>query len=170
MLSNSGAQSSIDRINDSAILTMNGGTFKTGGLSEHGATNNTPGIGALTLQSSSIFNLGNGSSIIALANSSAQIWSGTLSIYNWTGLTAGGGTDQVYFGNDNTGLTATQLADITFYSDGGMTALGIAQILADGEIVPIAVPEPGTWASALLVSAGLAVQFLRKRRFRQASC
>ncbi len=161
MLSNTGASSSFDRINDSASLTMNGGTFKTSGLSEHGATNNTAGIGALTLQSSSVLNLGNGSSIIALANSSAQTWAGTLSIYNWTGLPTGGGTDQVYFGNDNTGLTAAQLADITFYSDSGVTALGIAQMLADGEIVPIAVPEPGTWVTGGMISLVLLVGMRR---------
>ncbi len=165
MLSNTGASASIDRINDSASLTMNGGTFKTGGLSEHGATNNTAGIGALTLQSSSILNLGNGSSVIAFANSNAQTWSGTLSIYNWSGLPTGGGTDQVYFGNDNTGLTATQLSEINFYSDNGMTALGIAQILADGEIVPIAVPEPGTWVASGLVSLAL-VTAARRRYLR----
>ncbi len=157
MLSNSGSSSSIDRINDAATMTLNGGTFKTGGLSEHGATNNTAGIGALTLQSNSIINLGNGASVIAFANSSSQAWtpSTTLSIYNWTGSPSGGGTDQVYFGNDNTGLTASQLAEITFYSDSGVTALGIAQILADGEIVPVAVPEPGTWFAAALLASTL---------------
>ena len=155
MLSNTGASSSTDRINDSATITMNGGTFKTGGLSEHGVTNNTAGIGALTLQSNSVLNLNNGSSIIAFANSSAQTWSGMLSIYNWAGSPSGGGTNQVYFGNDNTGLTAAQLADVIFYSDAGNTALGFAQILADGEIVPTAVPEPATWVAGGLISMAL---------------
>jgi len=91
-----------------------------------------------------------------------------LSIYNWSGSPSGNGSDQVYFGNDNTGLTATQLSEIAFYSDNGITALGIAQILADGEIVPIAVPEPGTWLSALLLSGGLALRVFRRARVRRA--
>lgn len=165
MLSNSGNSSTTDRINDNATMTMNGGTFKTTGLSEHGATNNTPGIGALTLQSSSIINLGSGSSVIAFANSSAQTWTGTLSIYNWSGSTSGNGTDQVYFGNDNTGLNAGQLSDVTFYSDSGITALGVAQILADGEIVPV--PEPATWFGAALTLA--AVAYSQRRRFSRKS-
>ena len=163
MLSNTGASSSTDRINDSATITMNGGIFKTGGLSEHGVTNNTAGIGALTLQSNSVLNLNNGSSIIAFANSSAQTWSGMLSIYNWAGSPSGGGTNQLYFGNDNTGLTAAQLADVIFYSDAGNTALGFAQILADGEIVPTAVPEPGTWVAGGLISVALLAS--ARRRF-----
>jgi hypothetical protein len=87
-------------------MTLNGGTFNTSGLSEHelsGATV-TPGIGALTLSSSSIIDLGSGASILAFANSSAQTWTGTLSIYNWSGISvAGKGTDQLYFGTDSTG-------------------------------------------------------------------
>jgi autotransporter-associated beta strand protein len=164
MLSDTGGSGSADRINDAATMTLNGGTFTTGGLSEHGATNNTAGIGALTLQSNSVLNLGNGASVIAFANSSAQAWAAsiTLSIFNWTGSPGGGGTDQVYFGNDNTGLTASQLAEINFFSDNGLTPLGVAQILGNGEIVPVAVPEPGTWVAGGLVCLAL-VKTARRR-------
>jgi autotransporter-associated beta strand protein len=77
LLAQSGVTASNDRINNSAAMELNGGTFNTGGLSEHGALNNTAGIGALTLQSSSIIDMGNGASI-CLANSLAQAASGTL--------------------------------------------------------------------------------------------
>ena len=77
-----------DQINHAATMTLNGGTFNTNG------TNQT--LGALTLQSSSIINLGSGSSVLAFANSSAQTWTGTLNIYNWSGSNSGGGTDQLF--------------------------------------------------------------------------
>ena len=136
--------SSNDRVNNAATMTLNGGTFNTAGLSEHGATSNTAGIGALTLQSSSIIDLGSGSSIIAFANSRLASWTGTLSIWNWSGTPlTGNGTDQLYFGNDNTGLTASQLSNINFYSDSGTTFISTAMILTDGEVVPVPEPERG---------------------------
>ena len=162
LLTQSGGTASTDRINNSATMTLNGGTFNTGGLSEHGASNNTAGIGALTLQASSIINMGSGSSIIAFADSHLASWTGTLKIYNWSGTQSGGGTDQLYFGSDATGLTAGQLSEINIYSDSGTTLLGVATILADGEIVPV--PEPSTYLAAAL--AVLATFYFQRRRIR----
>jgi fibronectin-binding autotransporter adhesin len=155
-----------DRINNNATMTLNGGTFNTGGLQEHGATNNTAGIGALTLQSSSVIDMASGTSILAFANSSANsvAW-GTgksLDIWDWTGTPlTGGGTDQLYFGSDATGLTASQLLEIHFYSGAG-TGLygGPTLILLDGEVVPV--PEPSTWVAAGLAFVALA--FTQRRR------
>lgn len=157
--------STTDRINDSATISLNGGTINTAGLSEHGASNNTPGMGALTLASNSIIDLANGASIIAFAPSGGQTWAGTLSIYNWTGTPGvGGGTDQLYFGNDASGLNSTQLSQIVFYSDSGTTPLGMGMILSNGEVTPV--PEPGTWAAAALALG--AVALTQRRRFRRA--
>lgn len=167
LLTQSGGTASIDRININAGMTLNGGTFNTGGLSEHGTVaNNQAGIGALTLQSSSIIDMGNGNSIIAFANSSAQSWTGTLSIYNWSGTQSGGGTDQLYFGTTSGGLTATQLGEINIYSDNGTTLLGIATILTDGEIVPV--PEPATWFAGSLAVIGIGGVWLQRARRRRA--
>jgi fibronectin-binding autotransporter adhesin len=163
----SGSGSVTDRINNSATMTLNGGTFNTGGLQEHGATNNTAGIGAVTLQSSSIIDMASGTSILAFANSSANsvAW-GTgrsLDIWNWTGTPlTGGGTDRLYFGNDATGLTASQLLEIHFYTGAGTGLYGDPTlILADGEVVPV--PEPSTWIGSALACAGLV--FMQRRRF-----
>jgi autotransporter-associated beta strand protein len=161
-----------DRIADAATMTLNGGTFATGGASEHGAANNDAGVGALTLQSSSIIDLGSGASILALANSSllAASWNGTLSIYNWSGtMVTGNGTDQLYFGNNALGLTASQLAQISFYSDNGSTFLGIGSwgLDLDGEVVPVVpVPEPSTWIGAGLALAAMA--WTQRRRLRRS--
>jgi fibronectin-binding autotransporter adhesin len=157
-------------INDNATMGLNGGTFVTGGMSEHGAANNDFGIGPLTLQSSSIIDLGNGSSILAFANSALLTgdWNGTLSIYNWSGTAINGnGTDQLYFGNNALGLTPSQLAQISFYSDNGSTFLGVGAwgIDLDGEVVPLtAVPEPSTWIGAALALG--AVGFTQRRKVR----
>jgi autotransporter-associated beta strand protein len=163
LASSSGA--STDRIRDAATMTLNGGTLNTGGLSEHGASNNTAGIGALTLQSTPIIDMGSATSIVAFANSSSASWSGTLNIYNWSGNpgpAGGNGTDQLFIGSDNTGLTATQLTEVQFFTGSGTGSYGIgALILANGEIVPI--PEPGTWAAGGLALGGLLCW--QRRRF-----
>ena len=167
LLAQSGGTSSIDRVNDSATITLNGGTFNTGGLSEYTVGSVKPGIGALTLSSSSIIDLASGASILAFANSSGPTWSGTLSIYNWSGtLIAGNGTDQVYFGTDNTGLTGTQLGQISFYSGAGTGFLGSATWGSDldGEVVPLApVPEPSTWIAAALAVGVVGWSVVRKK-------
>jgi autotransporter-associated beta strand protein len=168
LLLSESASPTTDRINDSSTMTLNGGTFNTGGLSEHGLSGvaSTPGMGALTLASSSTIDLAAGASIIAFAASGMQEWIGTLSVYNWSGTdTIGHGTDQLYFGTDSTGLTATQLSQIAFYSDSGGTFLGNGAFASgiDGEVVPV--PEPGTWFAAALAFGGAA--FTQRRRMRK---
>jgi hypothetical protein len=165
LLSQSGSATN-NRINNSSTMTLNGGTFNTAGLSEHelSGVTVTPGIGALTLSSNSTIDLGTGASILAFANSSAQTWSGTLSIYNWSGTpVVGDGTDQLYFGTDSTGLTTQQLSQIAFYSDSGTTFLGSADFVSglDGEVGPV--PEPATWFAAALVAG--ATGWSQRRRF-----
>jgi autotransporter-associated beta strand protein len=167
LLSQSGGPTT-DRINNSSTMTLNGGTFNTGGLSEHNLAGLavTPGIGALTLSNNSIIDLGAGASVIAFANSGAQTWSGMLSIYNWSGTpVAGHGTDQIYFGTDSTGLTLPQLSQISFYSDSGATLLGTAgfTIGMDGELGPV--PEPSTWVAASLAFGYIG--FTQRRRIRK---
>jgi hypothetical protein len=120
-------------------------------------------MGAVTLSSNSVIDLGGGASVIAFANSSAQTWTGTLSIYNWSGTPgAGNGTDQLYFGTDATGLTAEQLGQIAFYSDSGTTFLGWAGYAndLDGEVAPV--PEPSTWFATALALGALG--FTQRRR------
>jgi autotransporter-associated beta strand protein len=149
-----GTNATFDRINNAAPVNLSGGTINTAGLSEYTAVGSTvlPGMGALTLTSASTIDLSNLASIISFADSHNQTWTGSLRILNWTGtIGTGGGTDQVYFGTDPNGLTLAQLNQISFYSDGGTMLLGTAQILADGEIVPLEpIPEPATWIGAAL--------------------
>jgi virulence-associated protein VapD len=139
-----------NRIGDSVGITLNNGTLDTAGLSET--------VGMLTSMGTSVIGLGDGSIIFHFADSSSlsASWSGTLSIYDWTGSVLGGGTDQLYFGSDSNGLTMSQLDKISFYSGNGTGFLGLAQILSTGEVVPLsAVPEPATVLGALLLAIAL---------------
>jgi hypothetical protein len=144
-----------NRINDTAAIHLSNGTFDTAGTSET--------AGVFSLEGASVIDLGNLSSILRFAVSSGQTWSGTLSIYNWSGSDTGGGPDQLYFGASSAGLTSLQLAQISFYSDNGSNFLGSAQILADGEVVPAmgAVPEPATYFLIALGAAALGWNQLR---------
>ncbi len=130
-----------NRISDSAVVALGGGTFNTSGLSET--------VGALTLSASSVIDLGTNASANSLIfAASAGTWTGTLSIYNWTGVpSVGGGPDHVFFGTDGSGLNAGQLGQISFFSGPGTGFLGSGGILGNGEIVPV--PEPSTILAAL---------------------
>jgi autotransporter-associated beta strand protein len=153
LLTNTGTT---DRIKDSAPMTLAGGTLKfSGNVSETTTLGMTPGTGALTLSASSIIDFDLGNVVINFGASNLETWTGTLSIYNWDGLYAGGGNDRLIFGTDGTALTSGplgQLAKISFYSDNGTMAgfLGTGQFVgAVGEVVPV--PEP----SSVMMTLGL---------------
>ncbi len=126
-------------------MTLNGGTLSTGGFSET--------LRVLTLSLSSVIDMGTGNSILHFLDSSAATWTGTLGIWNWSGNTLGGGTDQLFFGNGSgTGLTVGQLTQVKFYSDAGTTILPFAPGFSAftggfGEVVPV--PEPSSVAVAM---------------------
>ena len=112
-------------------------------------TASSPGLGSLVLAANSIIDVAmtpNGSTL-AFADSSLATWAGSsLKIYNWGDYpapypNAGYYIDHLYFGPN--GLTADQIAKVTFYADGGTMSLGGATLLSNGELVPTsAVPEP----------------------------
>jgi hypothetical protein len=84
------------------------------------------------------FTLSPGPSALRFPNSSGLTWSNeTLTIINWNGSLSGGGSQQIFFGSDNTGLTSQQLSQIKFQNPGGVSP-GIypAIILTNGEIIP----------------------------------
>jgi autotransporter-associated beta strand protein len=162
LLFQSGATASTNRINDSALVNLAGGTFKLNGVSE--GTGTSAGIGALSLTSNSIIDLAS-TSLLHFAASNSQTWSGTLSIYNWSGTpVTGGGAEELLFGTNSSGLTPAQLSQIQFYSDAGHTAYAPgATILSTGEVVPTAVPEPTIWVLDLV--GLILIVYTQRRRF-----
>ncbi len=163
LLSNAGTT---NRINNSAGMTLSGGTLSLSGVSD--GTRAAAGIGALTLTSSSIIDLLSTSLVHFLA-SNTQTWTGVLSIYNWSGTpVTGGGAEAILFGTNTSGLTAAQLDQISFYSGSGTGFLGTGAwaTIGDGEVVPLVpVPEPSTWVAGAL--ALLAIGYTQRRRFQK---
>jgi hypothetical protein len=130
-------------------------------------------VNNLTLSQNSIIDLGDGS--VSIMFDTFVMNSYTLDIYNWTGTTlwnggTGNDTDKVYFGDD---LSDAALAKIYFHSGavgGGDSFLGsgfelMPQTTFDGglgyQIIPV--PEPETWATAVLLVLGGAVWLWRKQ-------
>ena len=67
------------------------------------------------------------------------------------------------FGSDATGLTAAQLAEISFYSDAGTSLLGTGAIDSLGDVT-VAIPEPDTVKLLILGTLVLMALGLSKRR------
>lgn len=163
-------------LNSSTNLTLEGGTFRLGSnevfndlatLAFSGGTldmndfNETIGGAVQVTADSSLLMTGTG--ILRLGASSTEAWQGMLMISGWDGLVLGGGDDQIFFGNDETGLSSGQLALVRFIDPTGLDAGTYdARILSTGEIVPGSlIPEPSALLLAALTGIGTAVR--RKR-------
>jgi len=127
-------------LNNTATMTLSGGTFRTGGFSDT--------IGALTLSNSTVSSLdfGSGTSVLLFSGITAD--AGTLNITNWTL-----GSDSLRF-TSNTNLLASR-----FTVNGGAAAiLDNHSVTGYYEVVP----EPATWA--LLAFSLTTVMVMRRRR------
>ena len=133
-----------DRVIDLATVTLNGGTLNTGGLNET--------VGALTMTASSVIDMGSPASLLTFANAGTTAWSGTLSVWNWTGIQfLGGGTDQLLLTSAATNSNIT-FANINFFSGSGIGQIGFGSAFVPngfggGEIVPV--PEPSSVATVM---------------------
>jgi autotransporter-associated beta strand protein len=155
-----------NQIGNGTDLILNGGTFRTG----NGSAGYAESLGDLTLNASSTIDLGAAAGLrdLVFIDSSGVAWSGgaMLTVANWAGSVSGGTAGRLFFGSNASGLGAGQLSQITFsgYAAG-------AQLLGTGELVPLnltaAVPEPGTYAAAVILLA-LAIWHHRRRMRSQA--
>jgi autotransporter-associated beta strand protein len=157
-----------DAIGTNTGIALNGGTLAFGA-----GYNGT--VGALTLSANSTIDLGTSSNgvLLRFTNINWNNPNALLSIYNWTGNTEysgtpGGGLDQVVFGNATTPVLSTsQLQQINFYS--GTTessfianAFQITSGTYNREI--IAVPEPETYLTGILLILGFSIYQLHLAR------
>jgi autotransporter-associated beta strand protein len=118
-----------NQINDTAPMTLAGGTWLTGGFNEL--------LGTLKLTASSTINLG-AAGVVKFAASGGVAWTGSamLSITAWNGLANGGGLSQLFAGANSSGLTVAQLNQIQFVNPLGLSGNFAAKILSSGEVVP----------------------------------
>ncbi len=135
---------------DTAALSLSTGTkLSTGGYSDT--------TGALAVNGAAIIDLGTGNSVLTFNSISA--WADMLSVWNYTGAPwTAGGTDQLRFNNP----VNINLANVTFYSDNGVTPIGTGGGgLIGNELVPV--PEPKAILAGLCL-LGLACWRDRRRR------
>jgi autotransporter-associated beta strand protein len=139
-----------DQINNSATMSLGGGTFAKSNFSE--GTTSSAGVGALTLTAiGSHVDFGTGTvGILTFASLNAATF--TLNIDNWTGNynTAGSpSTDRLIFNSD-------QASNLNNFFFTGYGAGGVEFNLGGGywEVVA-AVPEPSTLIVAMLASAAV---------------
>jgi autotransporter-associated beta strand protein len=145
-------------------ITLNSTSTTVAGLAFNGTYNGS--LGVLTLSQDSIIDLGSGS-VTAIFSQIAGLNDYTLSIYNWTGTTLwdggdGNNTDQIYFGSG----ASAHLDRISFYSDFGNSFLGTGYQFSSGsfanEVIPV--PEPETYATAVLLLLGCGWLYVRRLR------
>jgi hypothetical protein len=132
IVGNGGFDHSGGTVSNSTLLALDSSTWSEGGAAQafgqlqlNGASNSAS---ALVLTSTGVC-------VIRFADSSSRGWSNgvTLHIQNWNGSLAGGGNQQIIFGNSTTALTPTQLRGIVFDYAGTQYP---ARILSNGELVP----------------------------------
>src|SRR5438067_1511123 len=166
----SGSNTVNDRINNSATINLNGGTFNTGGLNEGpagGAAGSTAAMGALTLTSGATIDFTSANSSNLLFASLTYTAGNAVTIAHWTGtqfVDSGAATNDRLLFISSTGLTDAQLASFQFTDDAGnLIGSGATEIAFNGYFELVPVPEPSTWGAAAL--AFLVVGYMGRKRF-----
>jgi fibronectin-binding autotransporter adhesin len=152
-----------NQVNNSAAVTLAGGTISKGNFSE-GSTS-AAGFGALTLEANSVLDFGTGTVGTLTFASLAHDDTFRLIVNNWSGTAATLGsasTDRLIFASDQT----ANLSYFTFsgYGDGA-TQFRIGNT-SFYEVVPMTpVPEPSTYAAAALTL--LAILWQQRKRVQK---
>ncbi len=117
-------------------IILNGGTLSTTSIPSSVTFTSSS---TLNLNANSTLALGSNAHTLTFAASNGVTWAGaTLTITGWSGTAgASGSAGKIFVGSDATGLTAGQLAKISFSG-----YVGAAAILSTGEIVPEAISTP----------------------------
>jgi hypothetical protein len=159
------------QVDSAATFHHRGGTLVNAGMlmlvnGNWEANTNQQNFGKLLLGISQANNSAiifpNGASSLSFANSSSMNWSNQaiLTIEHWNGSLAGGRVHELFFGNDSSGLTAQQLAQIQFHDPAGISGTYPATILPTGEVVPTQVLVSKQIGNGLALSwtAGMILQ------------
>jgi autotransporter-associated beta strand protein len=140
-----------DAINDSANVTLAGGTLAvTGTINEN--------VGLLTLSANSVIDLAAFTGTLRFSGVGSWSNNANLAIWNWNGINSygtpvgdGANTRHVVF-TDSTGL-GSYLERISFYSGSGtgFSGSGFEEGFSGGGTEIIAVPEAEAWVTAALI-------------------
>lgn len=154
-----------DQINNTAGVTLNGGTIALNGFSE-GAPG-TNGVGALTLTANSTIDFAAGvtSSIIQFGGLGTHTAGTDLLITNWNGNVAGGGPERLLFSGNESEFQALYTQNDVFFN--GIAGYDTVQFSGYYELVPI--PEPSTWIGAALALAAIGWMSRKSRRAKSAT-
>jgi fibronectin-binding autotransporter adhesin len=133
-----GASNTLPNVGNVTLAT--GATLATGG--------NDDSAGPLSLGGNAVIDFGAGSGS-ELTFSNVGTWTGILQIWNYNGSPWTLGVDKLIFSANTPGA---DLSTPQFYSDAGITPIGVGAVFIGNELVPV--PESSTSAAALLL-AGL---------------
>ena len=159
-------------VNDATAITLGGGTLAVSGTFNEN-------VGLLTLSANSVIDLDGFTGILRFGGVGSWASGANLAIWNWNGTPQynennapySGGTRHVVFAS-NSGLDQ-YLDRISFYSGSGSGFVGNAfensfsQSGFTGTEI-IAVPEPETYLTGILLILGATIQYLRNRAKRKA--
>jgi hypothetical protein len=155
----SGSSSVTTRIGSSTPMTLGGGTFNLGGLSEGAA--GTSGLGLLSVTATSTLDFGTPgtSNLVQFAGLGTETVGQVLNVADWEGRPGGGGSDQLLFA----GLASSFTSEFTqsAVSFNGVLGYGTQQDSGYYEVYSNTVPEPSS--VALFAIAGLGMLRRRKR-------
>jgi autotransporter-associated beta strand protein len=151
-------------VNDSAAINLNGGRMALSG-------NFNETVGLLTLSANSTLDFSGFGGTLRFGGIGSWATGANLAIWNWSGTTQYGTQVNNYANPSNLVFTnnstlTSNLANISFYSDSGNSFVGngFDRGFSGGGTEIIAVPEPGSYVTALmLLLACLAVQSIRRR-------
>jgi autotransporter-associated beta strand protein len=154
-------------VNDSAAINLNGGRMAVNG-------NFDETVGLLTLSANSTLDFSGFGGTLRFGGIGSWATGATLAIWNWSGTTQYGTQVNNYANPSNLVFTnnstlTSNLANISFYSDSGNSFVGngFDRGFSGGGTEIIAVPEPEVFFYAVVLLAGLAVQYLRRRAKRK---
>jgi fibronectin-binding autotransporter adhesin len=157
-------------VNNNADINLGGGRMAVSGTFDET-------VGALTLSANSIIDFSGFVGTLRFSGISSWTSGATLAIWNWSGTTQYGTQINNYATPsnlvfDNTTNLASNLANISFYSDSGSSFVGngFSQGFSGsgGGTEIIAVPEAETYFCALALLAGVFAQYLRCRANRKS--
>jgi hypothetical protein len=131
-------------------------------------------VGALTLSANSTIDFSGFVGTLRFGSIASWAPGATLSIWNWSGTTRYGDQVNNYQTPSNLVFTnnatlTNNLANISFYSDSGTTLIGsgFERGFTGGGTEIIAVPEPETYLTGVILLLGGTIYLLRRAKHRE---